>query len=432
MRRFSFSTHKRGNIYYAQFWNPKTKKYTSAKSTGATSKRVADGIAVRWISEGIPFGKSSRSLTETLNADTLFDLIHRVDLNTREAERIAEILTDRGLLSSGQKDDEPFIGWLFSFWDFDSSPYVADKLAHGHQISRRRCKDMRSVITKHWREYFGEKTRSEIAIEDLRAFGRNLYEKNLAAKTINNVMSAGTVPLHWAHESGIITADPTQGLKSYSGAKRKRGILSESEAAAILALPWKDERARVGNLLASKMGLRAGEILGLRVQDLGTTKLYVRHAWSATDGLKGTKTDQERHLLFAPGIREELVKLAESNPHGTGPGMFVFWSTLPDRPMDNHVLLDSLKEQFVRLKVGTDASDEEKRNAMELRKERNIVVHSWRHYVASQLRARGVPLNLAMDYLGHESREVHEAYADHETETGDKVLSGAMGWNVPA
>jgi hypothetical protein len=124
----SFSLHKRGSRYYVQFWNEKTKRYSTARSTGATTKNAATGIVMRWLDEGIPFESSTRSLTQALNTNTLFDLLNRVDLTTREADRIVEILSDRSLLFTSEDKDEAFIPWLLSFWGYETSYYVADKL----------------------------------------------------------------------------------------------------------------------------------------------------------------------------------------------------------------------------------------------------------------------------------------------------------------
>lgn len=176
MRRFSL--HKRGSRYYVQFWNPSTKKYTTARSTGVTNKNAAVGVVMRWLDKGIPSNVSARNLTETLNADTLFTLLHRVDLSDREAERIVEILTERGLLRQTDEDDEPLIQFLTTFWDYDESEYVREKLAYGQSIGKRHCYDMGLQIQNHWREFFDEaKTLKTTTRDDLRRFSIYLADK---------------------------------------------------------------------------------------------------------------------------------------------------------------------------------------------------------------------------------------------------------------
>lgn len=426
-----------GGKLYARVRDPNTGKLLTPKSTKSTDRVEAERIAMRWYLDGIPTGRSDETMPTVRAGDfeRVFIGLKEMNINADEATRIVGLLKRRGLIHDATVEGSQspdLVPWLMDMWDWEKSPYIREKQAHGQQISHRRCLDAVGAIRKHWEPSFNGMHLHEVTKNDLRDFSMKLFDSGLSAGSVNKIMTAGAVPLRWATANDVIDTDPTRGLKKFSGKTRKRGILSESEAAKILSLPWDDERSRVGNFLASEMGLRAGEILGLRVQDLGPGKLHVRNAWSVTNGLKGTKTEKERHLLWARGVREELVRLANRNPHGSGPGMFVFWSTLPDRPMDHHVLLDGLKEQFIRLKAGKNATKEERQKAEEQRQERNIVVHSWRHYTAAQLRAHSVPLNLSMEYMGHNSQEVFDAYADHKTEIGDKILADSMGWGNKA
>ena len=60
----------------------------------------------------------------------------------------------------------------------------------------------------------------------------------------------------------------------------KKPLPFSDEAAAIFKVQWKDERARLANMLAMVTGMRAGEIQGLRVQNLGKD--------SSISGIHGT------------------------------------------------------------------------------------------------------------------------------------------------
>jgi integrase len=58
-------------------------------------------------------------------------------------------------------------------------------------------------------------------------------------------------------------------------------------------------------MLAMVTGMRAGEIQGLRVQDLGKDCLYIRHSWNRVDGLKTTKNNEK------PNGRSSISRLIE-------------------------------------------------------------------------------------------------------------------------
>ena len=81
--------------------------------------------------------------------------------------------------------------------------------------------------------------------------------------------------------------------------------------------------------------MRAGEIQGLRVQDLGKDCLYVRHSWNFMDGLKTTKNNECRTVEAPfPAIIQDLFNLAGRNPHDANMDSFVFWAELPaGKPM---------------------------------------------------------------------------------------------------
>ena len=64
MRRFSL--YKRNGIFYCRFWNPETKTYTSAKSTGEYSKKAAMAVVYGWEQYGLP-EENSNTVSELLN-----------------------------------------------------------------------------------------------------------------------------------------------------------------------------------------------------------------------------------------------------------------------------------------------------------------------------------------------------------------------------
>jgi hypothetical protein len=83
--------------------------------------------------------------------------------------------------------------------------------------------------------------------------------------------------------------DITAGLRKFTGAGRKRDILTETETEAIFTIKWTDRRAYIGALLACTSGLRSGEIRVIRREDIGNAVLDVSHSWNDVDGLKPPK-----------------------------------------------------------------------------------------------------------------------------------------------
>jgi N-acetylglucosamine-6-phosphate deacetylase len=61
-------------------------------------------------------------------------------------------------------------------------------------------------------------------------------------------------PLKWAFNEKIIPVNPVVGLTKFLITNKKRGILTEDEAAAVFSIDWEDKRAYVGSLVAATTG----------------------------------------------------------------------------------------------------------------------------------------------------------------------------------
>jgi integrase len=204
--------------------------------------------------------------------------------------------------------------------------------------------------------------------------------------------------------------------------------LTEQEAKAVFEVPWVDERARLGNILAMCTGLRAGEILAVQVRDIEDDRLRVRHSWSNLDGLKGTKTNKERSIPLLSSVRSALLELAKKNPRGLGPASFVFWSVgMPNRPMDFAFLLNGLKAALISMSL----TEEDRKDPAKVEetsrywKARAVVFHSWRHLWAARM-ADKLEARKVMTGTGHTNSAVFAVYADHASaEVFEEVRTAA-------
>ena len=115
----------------------------------------------------------------------------------------------------------------------------------------------------------------------------------------------------------------------------------------LMELDWDNDEAKIANELAMHTGMRAGEIQALTVDDLGEDEIFVRRSWSKYDGLKCCKNGEERSvpIPISHQLYLKLKMLADFNPHDNG---FIFYSTVPEKPMDskqfNKYLKRALKE----------------------------------------------------------------------------------------
>ena len=348
--------------------------------------------------------------------EKILKAIQKTDLNSDDALRIVQTLKNRGLLSiTAVKPGNGmilFTEFLEKFWDYKSSAYIREKLARGHRIGKRHSYDSKSSFNRYWEPVFKGRTLYSITRQDLKAFSLSLADKGLAPSSINKIMCVGNTALLWAYREGFISADPTEGLISFSGEVKKRGVLTPLEAQALFAHTWKDERAYVGNLLACTTGLRLGEVIALKREDIEERAINVRHSWSSYDGLKCPKNGETRRAPLLPEVRDALLSLADKNPHTHG--RFIFYGKLMDKPAVPRLFRSGLQNALKE--IGIDA------------RKRDIVFHSHRHFWAARMSDR-MTADQVCRVTGHKSKAVFEAYANHITEKNIEEV-GKVGAEV--
>jgi len=425
-----FYIYKRARVYYAKLIDPKTGVMLNARSTGKTNKDEALVVIAGWLNSGLPCDREGgrRDVAAVFALEAILEAIRASPgLDEEDARAIIGALHERGLSEAyaikPATESELLIDFLRRFWNWDHSPYIREKLALKHSMTKRRVYDCIIRVNAYWAPAFPSLRLDEVKRKDLKEFVLSLSERGLASGTINSILVAGTVALRWAFQNELIPADVTSGLLKLSGKPKKRGILDLKEAGALFELRWPDERVRLANLVASTTGLRIGEILALRRSDIGSDRLMIRHSWSNYDGLKCPKNGEERIVPLIPEIRDALLSLLDKNPHRRGADDFVFYSTTPKRPMDGGGVLDGLKEALVQLRAGEKPSDEQRKEAKEYWKERNIVFHSWRHFYATNM-ANRIDSRKVMATTGHKTGAVFEAYADHQAEEDFLEVAG--------
>jgi len=434
MNNQEFSLYLRNGVYYVQFKDPITGMPGIQRSTKKKNQKDAYRVVIEWMTNG--FSKDEESATQSIQNDiavnSVVQIIRSKKLSAAQLDTLLISLKSAKYLESAllanSSSTAKLIEYQETFWDFDKSPYIKEKLLHGQRIGRYHALDCQHRI-HYWEEYFGRELMiGEVTKQKIRDFSlwlaekqvggnkgtkpkKALTKKRISVATINGIMNAGCLPLKWAYIHDEITTDPTKGLMRFSGEAKKRGILTESEAKRLFEVEWKDERAKLASKLSMTSGLRAGEVLALQREDIGEDRIYVRHSWSVEDGLKCTKTSKERIAPLIPSIRKELIALGKSNPHGRNG--FIFYGLLPDKPMVGNVLLDGFYDALDKIGI----KEEE-------RKKRGLCFHSWRHYFTAQLAAK-LDARIVAHATGHSTTEMLEHYANHELEGQLKTLNQA-------
>jgi integrase len=413
-------------IFYVQFTYPATKRRLPALSTGKDNRDDALIVIAGWLKEGIPQRQtvkrealSPRPLDALINANQVITALKQVDLTAHDVVKIEKVLKDRGfvevIVKKGSKEGEPVIDYLRRFWDYDQSPYIADKRSHGINLGKTYAKTCFERVNLYWVPYFPGKKIGEITRQSLKDFAVAAAKKhpNLSPVTLRQIILVGVTALRWAFANELIPADPAIGLTGYSTKGKKRGVLTPQEAEDLFKLEWKDKRAMLINFVGMTTGLRIGEILALKVENIGEEYLTIESSYSAIDGLKSTKTDEERIVPIIPVIRDALLNLARLNPHRNG---YVFWGDKKSRPCAADAPPRELKRMLFLLRAGENPTPEKKKEVEEYWAKRNVVFHSWRHFYASRMTDK-LEARKVMLATGHKTESVFRGYSDHALES---------------
>ncbi len=390
----------RGDLpnYYVSFKNPLTGKYGTKRCTGTSDRRIAEKIAYQWLLSG----ESEKK--DKCTAKSLIEAIKLTELSIPDTRAIIEVLRQKGVVVSAviknDRADLPFITFLENFWDFNESPYIQEKLRKKHSIHKRYVARQAGAVKNYWKPFFNDQPLGSITREQINSFidWLGTLSKPESAKGKNSVIKAGTLPLKWALRNEILEKDVSEGIVLFSGDERRREILTPELATAIFQQRWDSPASKLANLLAMCTGLRAGEIQGLRKMDLGKSCLYVRHSWNPADGLKTTKNNEQRaaEVVF-PELMAALIDQANSNPYDEGLEGYVFWATIPKKPIESKLWLADLRE--VCKKVG-------------IKDPSWVTFHAWRHFFATYMHGKVEDKVLQMA-TGHKTHAMLQHYANH-------------------
>jgi len=350
MHAYPFSVFKRADrTCYSVAFKNEAGGYLPPISTGMRTEKDAIAEAFRMMKHGIPDRRRKQETLQTLELKALARKIHtaaEAKVLMDELQRLGHV---KRYVVAGTENATPLIGFLSTFWNWDESPYVQEKLRADHSIHKRYVKGMGQTAAQHWAPYFKDRYLGEVTQEMLDGFLIHIGKLELSAARKNQIFLAGTIPLRWAHAKKMIDSDPTRGHMLFTCKPEKRNIPTPAMAAAMFAAKWDDDREMLGNLLAAVTGMRCGEIQALRLCDLRQDSIYVSASWNLWDGRKTTKTNETRTVEFAfPELMQALVALAQRNPWGAADTGYIFWSEYEaDKPMRGPGLIRSLRSALV-------------------------------------------------------------------------------------
>lgn len=399
--RKAYSLFKKNNRpnYYVRFRNEVTGDWNSSgKSTGTSDILKAEKIAMEWL---VNCGAEK----PTVKTQSVIDIIRKEKLTLKDVQTICGEFQRQGLLKSfvvaKSKKAVKAIDYFKRYYTADSAERLADdrNITKGYAESRSRC------VRKYWADFLGDKYLADFTADDLRSYKLKLQENTgISELTKRNIFNTGLVAFRQARIDGLIDDDISGCVKSFRGKSKKKGILTPEQAEAVFTADWENNKIKLGNYLAYRTGFRVGEVIGLQKEDLrfidGRYYIELRHSYSRTDGLKGTKTNADS---LVPINDEELMKsllyLAERNPYKNG---YVFWGKKADRPICSKQMLQGLKDVLKDLGFADSAE--------------KITFHSWRHFHRTYMQIKGGASCTTLSKVAcHSVEMISSLYSNHYT-----------------
>lgn len=274
---------------------------------------------------------------------------------------------------------------LSSFIDFGRGER---QLAHQTLISYR--SDLKQFAR------FCDKDVHTITLDDLRAWNRDMQARNLSRASVNRKVHALVTFWEYLMIEGLSTECLPRKL-SKTLPKRARphntAYLSVDELKRFVGTPTNSLRDRVAWSLLAWLGLRRGELLGLKVGD-------VDHIHALIQIING-KGGLSRTLPVPKTIRADLKSLCAGRA-STEP---LFRNAYNERAWTKDALYKSFKQHCRN--GGLDPS---------------VTPHVLRHSFATHLAMRGVPLEQIKTLMGHRDLKTTQMYIHYSQQHLDSVL----------
>ncbi|MFZ5481174.1 MAG: tyrosine-type recombinase/integrase [Myxococcota bacterium] len=342
-------------------------------SKAARPERFRDGWRVRWLDAD---GKRRSKLFERCA-----DAQKYLDARRTEAERIR--------VGVDERPPEPHtFDELCTYW-----------IDHRTAVKRSQ-KDDKSIIEAHLRPALGGLLLAQVSVDRVNGYTRG--RRHLSPKTIHNHLTLLIAMLNYAVDLGWLRHAPR--IKKPRLVEQEYGWLRTTEEIRKLLVAAQDEDAGVMELYAAAVytGMRAGELLGLRWEDVNFDEkvrlITVKRSYD-----KPTKTGSIRHVpildpllpvLRAWKLRCGSHDLVFPNPSGTM------------RQPSARVLQETFQACLVRAKL-VEAVEPVKGR----RRESAITFHDLRHTFASHWVMAGKDIFKLQKILGHKSVQMTQRYA---------------------
>jgi len=262
--------------------------------------------------------------------------------------------------------------------------------------------EYRSYLNMHLAPFFGDKPLDKVTPASIESFIAAKRREGKATKSILNYLGLLHSIFEFGCRRGFARTNPTKLVDKpeRAGASPDIRFLDETELEALIRAVPTDARGsteRVLYVTAAMTGLRQGELLGLRWQDIDWMASRVRVRQSFVRGEFGSpKTRRSsRSVPLADRVAIELETHSKRSAY-RGDQDLVFGHPETGTPLDRSRLLKRFKAAAKRAKL------------------RPVRFHDLRHTFGTRMAGAGVPMRTLQEWMGHRDSKTTEIYADYQ------------------
>jgi len=297
------------------------------------------------------------------------------------------------------------------FYIYDKCSYVKRLLKSGKSIGRRHCKNKRLLLEKYiFTDPIADKKLANVNRGDIFDFQNRLLNKKISESTVNKTIGVLKKAFNEAIFREQINRNPTSLVDNLKYQKKEKGIFKIDELKKIFPEnnlgPWESELDYTCFFLTFMTGMRRGEVLALKWNNINLKEKYIEviWAWKSNREIDSPKWNHTRTAPMPDILIDKLTNFKLSQ-------LKLMEKSLEDELVFCYPNGQRLGETYWRRHFS-----EAMRRAQINYIERNITPHSFRHTLNTLLQNEGYSNEKIKATLGWVSDKVQNNYTHFKPE----------------